>query len=363
MRNIYKPEIDNQKLMAEFQAYLTEIQNKNIVVEKINFTKTLAEINKIDETKIVKPRIYFTANSYTKMLGLVQKCDKEIAWKAPVTRIAYKPSESNPEGKGFYYVIGEPVVHPQKVTGTSVDVDEIKLAEWSMNLSDEMFNSIRFQGHSHVNMSVYASAVDNATYSALVDQLEDRDFYIFLIMNKRYEMCIIIYDLVQNVIFENNDIKWDILTSGQNPKSIAEFVEKEMENISFPAAVTTVYSQFGATTYYTEDDEHENEIFLDTHTKSGEKVKRYTDYGWEGFKPKETLSTWHRFETDEQRFSFFMRHPQLIGKNIPSSTKVRQWLKGWLKEADTRSKSARGKSATTFQSVIMDTEIYKIPKE
>lgn len=157
---------------------------------KINFTKTFSNIQR-------KANLYFTELAYLKMLTLVREFDKEVAWHGIARRC---------EDEEDAYIISDILVYPQEVTGATVNTDQEKYQMWLMNHDDEVFNNIRMQGHSHVNMSTSPSTVDTSLYDRILEQLDDDMFYIFLIWNKRNEKTIKIYDLAKNVLFETADV-------------------------------------------------------------------------------------------------------------------------------------------------------------
>ena len=82
---------------------------------------------------------------------------------------------------------------------------------WLMNHEDDVFNNIRMQGHSHVNMGVTPSGVDNSLYERILEQLDDEMFYIFLIYNKKGDKTFKIYDLAKNILFETGDVTVKVL--------------------------------------------------------------------------------------------------------------------------------------------------------
>ena len=157
---------------------------------RINFTKTFGTIQR-------KATLYFTELAYLKMLTLVREFDKEVAWHGIAKRC---------EDEEDAYIISDILVYPQEVTGATVNTDQEKYQMWLMNNDDEVFNNIRMQGHSHVNMGTTPSSVDTNLYDQILAQLEDDMFYIFLIWNKRNEKTIKIYDLAKNVLFETADV-------------------------------------------------------------------------------------------------------------------------------------------------------------
>ena len=163
---------------------------------KINFTKSFGNIQR-------KATVYFTEKAWLKMQALVSNFDKEVAWHGT----AYRGDD--PEKDEYY--IGDILVYPQEVTGSTVTTDQVKYQSWLMEHDDDIFNNIRMQGHSHVNMGTTPSSVDTSLYDRILDQLDDTMFYIFMIYNKRGEKTYKIYDLAKNVLFETADVDVKII--------------------------------------------------------------------------------------------------------------------------------------------------------
>lgn len=131
--------------------------------------------------------------AYEKIMALVNECDKEIAWHCTIER-----TENNT------FTIKDVLVFPQTVTGCTVTSDDTEYANWVMSLSDEQFNSMRCHCHSHVNMGVHPSGVDTQYQQDMLANLQD--YYIFMIFNKRGNIYSIIYDVQNNIVFEDDDI-------------------------------------------------------------------------------------------------------------------------------------------------------------
>lgn len=140
------------------------------------------------------PKVVFTNEARDKVRALVNVYDKEIAWHGLVNW--------NPVDREM--VIWDILVYPQKTTATTVDADEAEYPLWYSKLTDEQFNSIRMQGHSHVNMGVTPSGVDEAYYKELVSQY--KDYYLVMILNKRDEHMFRFYDIDENVIYDNLEV-------------------------------------------------------------------------------------------------------------------------------------------------------------
>jgi len=176
---------------------------------KINFTKTFT----CDQRKAT---VYFTQEAWLKMAMLICSFDKEVAWHGLAKR---GEDEERDE-----YIIYDIIVYPQEVTGATVNTDQEEYEKWLMQFEDEDFFNIRMQGHSHVNMGVYPSAVDITHQEKILNQLENDMFYIFMIWNKSFNKHIKIYDLKKNILFEAADI--DVVIRGDMGKFLTDAKEK-----------------------------------------------------------------------------------------------------------------------------------------
>lgn len=193
---------------------------------KINITtETL-----LQSQGIAKPIVYISTIAYVKMQTLINKSDKELAWYGITSRV-----NNN-------YFIEDILVYPQTVTSTTVDADEAKCAKWFMELSDEVINHLKFQGHSHVNMAATPSGRDTANWLKFANLLKDDDYYILCIGNKNNVFYWNIYDKALNVFFENKDITMVVVDDkGQSITSWAEDSIKKYVEVEQPK----VYSQTG----------------------------------------------------------------------------------------------------------------------
>lgn len=191
---------------------------------KITFTKTLGIVNR-------KATVFFTELAWLKMQTLIREFDKEVAWHG----IAKRGEDAS---KDEYYIT-DILVYPQEVTGATVSTDQEKYQMWLMNHDDEVFNNIRMQGHSHVNMGVTQSSVDTSLYDRILEQLDDDMFYIFMIWNKRKEKTIKIYDLAKNILFDTLDVTVEVLDDGTG---IEKFLKDAKDAVKDkPTTPTTTY--------------------------------------------------------------------------------------------------------------------------
>lgn len=174
--------------------------------------------------------VNFTPQAYNKMMALVNHFSSEIAWNGLVNRISDTEFE-----------IYDIVVYPQTVTGATVSTDQARFEEWLDTLSDEDFAHRRMQGHSHVNMGVTPSGTDISDQERLVSNLRKDDYYIILIWNKREEYSIWVYDMAQNVVYDNADIT--VTVGGVDLSTFLDSAEKMLDR------KTISYGVSGAGTY------------------------------------------------------------------------------------------------------------------
>lgn len=141
--------------------------------------------------------ILFTPVAYLKQAVLVRETASEIGWHGVVHR-----SEKDPR----VFIVEDILVYPQKVTGTSINPDQAEYNSWQDGFDDATFEAMRFHGHSHVNMGVFSSSVDDGYQNSLIAQLGPEMFQIFMILNKRGEHWQKIVDLKENIVFDSKDI-------------------------------------------------------------------------------------------------------------------------------------------------------------
>lgn len=183
---------DIEKLKAEF---LEAIENGKFSNGKVSFTSTLGQTDK-------KAVIYFTEMAWLKMTTLIREFSKEIGWHGVCYRLPDVDNE---------FLITDIIVPPQEVTGVTVTTDQESYQKWLYSYEDDIFNNIRMQGHSHVNMSTSPSGVDNELYDSILSQLDGDSFYIFQIWNKSLQKTIMIYDMQNNVYYDTPDITVEVV--------------------------------------------------------------------------------------------------------------------------------------------------------
>ena len=219
---------------------------------KINITtETLLQGQGIE-----KPIVYVASTAFVKMQTLINSSDKELAWYGTVTKVLNN------------YLIEDIYVYPQTVTTATVDADEEKCAKWFMELPDEVINKLRFQGHSHVNMTASPSGRDTDNWLKFANLLRENEFYLLCIGNKKGEYYWNIYDKSINVYFENKDITMIVVDDLGN--SIAEWAKDSIKKyIETPPTRTVSFSQGS---YYTMNG-HQYETIPERKTTSHRETK------------------------------------------------------------------------------------------
>lgn len=193
--------------------------------------------------------VYMTSNSYVKMQSLVAQADKEIGWYGTVDKVGDNS-----------YVITDILVPPQEVTGATVTCEDNEFAEWKQGLDDDTFNKLRFHGHSHVNMGVTPSGTDENFQTDTVSQLGGNDFYIFLIVNKRGDMTVRLYDIQKNVMYEqsstskaNTEIVFDVCKD--DGSLLSDWMSESLKNVrNKTSKVVSVVPAKAPTTAKVDDD-------------------------------------------------------------------------------------------------------------
>lgn len=188
------------------EEFKTSLSNMKMSEGKITYNKSFTYKGED------KAYILFKPTAYAKMVRLIESFSSEVAWHGVGERVS--------EG---IFLITDILVYPQTVTGSTVNMDEGKYAMWLMeNADDERFDHIVMQGHSHVRMSTSPSAVDKTHQEEILNQLRPNMFYIFMIWNKHMEHTTKIFDMENNVLYEDSDIEYGIYADDCNLKEFTE---------------------------------------------------------------------------------------------------------------------------------------------
>lgn len=143
------------------------------------------------------PSVYITAVAHGKMYALVQECPIEISWLSSVTR--------DEDGD---FVIHDVYVPLQTCSGTTTNISQEGESEMLMELVDagrpQEINRLKCWGHSHVNMGVNPSGVDENQTQDFLDRFDDH--FIRVIGNKRGELMCHVYMVKEGMILNNPPI-------------------------------------------------------------------------------------------------------------------------------------------------------------
>lgn len=204
---------EKSKLMTDIADRLARFNNGSI--EDFKIDDLLNEHAALPEN-VEKPTLKISSDCYMKMLELINQSSVECSWHGLVRRF----KEDNT------YLIYDILVFPQINSATSTTTDEKEFAEWQTKLimdPDFPIEDLRMHGHSHVNMNVFSSGIDDQYQEDLITKVDNGDYYIFLIMNKKMEICIFIYDFDQQIRFDKEDINFMITdTEGYDIRSWAK---------------------------------------------------------------------------------------------------------------------------------------------
>lgn len=186
----------------------------------------------------------FTPTAWVKMTTLVSGFTTEVQWHGLVRRVSVNE-----------FQIYDIIVPPHTVSATTVVSDQEKYTEWINALDDDTFNTLRFHGHSHVDMPVSPSATDTGYRENIVRQMPrpaegDDSFYIFMIINKRLEWSAEIYDLTNNALYSTVAKEIDLDVTLDDGTDIDTFLFDARKRAVKEAPVYQSYSSYGKGSYY-----------------------------------------------------------------------------------------------------------------
>jgi hypothetical protein len=210
------------KAFEEFAMFLDDLKMTD---GKISYSKSF-KYNDVTVT------LCLTQLAYRKIVALVTSFSDEVAWHGTVSQ------ESND-----MFIIKDIYVYPQEVTGSTVNTDWNHYTEWLYSFEDDVFNTIRMQGHSHVNMGVSPSGVDDNHRAEILKQLDSDMFYIFMIWNKSLKTHTLIYDMSRNVLYENDDIDLKVLDDEVMDVFLTEANENVQKRKSKPKTYRVMRSE------------------------------------------------------------------------------------------------------------------------
>lgn len=180
-----------------------------------------------------KAVVVMSSVAFAKMTMLIQTFSSEVAWHGVAFRDEKVPNR-------FY--ITDILVYPQLVTGATVDTDQMEYQNWLYSYEDDIFNNIRMQGHSHVNMRTDPSGVDTGHQEKILSQIDDDMFYIFMIWNKKFEKNIKVFDMKNNTLYETADVN---LYIGEDGCDLDAFIKNANAMVKPKPTTTQGYNYSG----------------------------------------------------------------------------------------------------------------------
>jgi hypothetical protein len=200
-----------QKALSEFSETLNNLKMSD---GKLNY-KCSFDYEKCKATVLLTPE------AYRKTVALLSGFSDEVAWHGSVSRSGEHE-----------FTIEDIFVYPQEVTSGTVTTDQEAYTKWLYGLPDEVFNAVRMQGHSHVNMGVNPSGVDDNHRKQILEQLEGDMFYIFMIWNKSLSIHTLIYDMANNILYEDKDVEVKQLIEDDMNEFLTDAKEKVQKRVA-----------------------------------------------------------------------------------------------------------------------------------
>lgn len=188
---------------------------------------------------VFKPRVLIPSQVYADMLTLVHHFSSEVGWQGYIRK----------SGRSTY-VIDKILVYPQLVTGVTVKDDHDKYAAWIGQIPIDDLSKIRLYAHSHVNMGVNPSQVDLQQFDTYKQQTDD--FYIMLIMNKRNELRIDIYEKEHNRTYVGCEY---MISYNQNLELLHE-AKQQVQKYCNPALSGNSFFQYQTYPFLEEEELH-----------------------------------------------------------------------------------------------------------
>lgn len=260
-------DVVREKLIEKYNA-TTYINTEDINI-KLDIKDLLNEY--IESKNLTPPTIYISANAYVKMRMLVDQMSTEVGWYGTVTKCP---------GLQETYVIEDILVYPQTVTGATCEQDETKMFDFEMSLTTEQVNTKRFQGHSHVNMGVTPSGVDEQFYQDLLTQVTD--YFIICITNKKNDYTVRFYDVANNILYTDLELKV-LLDDGTDTNNWFTLVKDQVANKSIVTVDPNKPGNFKGSIFDTGDTKSSKEL-------AKEYDKRYYDWDdwdyYEGYRSR-----------------------------------------------------------------------------
>ncbi len=202
---------------------LKQLDNITLTNTTLKLSVDLEDLIKETTEEVIDPTIYITADAYIKMITLIQEYDTEVAAHFLVRNIDRQ------------YIIRDVLIFPQTVTGITADGVDIDYQTWLHNIPEEQFKELRGHVHSHVEMDVTPSGVDEHYYTGLMSQVPD--YYLTMVINKKQDYHIRLYDVTNNILY--TELTFKILLS--DDKTVSDWLADYKELIVKPTPKPTIH--------------------------------------------------------------------------------------------------------------------------
>ena len=232
------------KLIEKYNS--TIFMNTDVIDVRVDIKEILEE--HIKDKNLTEPTVYITTEAYLKMRKLVDEVSTEIGWYGTVTKCP---------GLDNVFVIEDILVYPQVVTGVTCEQDDDKMFEFEMSLTTDQVNHKRFQGHSHVNMGVTPSGVDEQFYQDLLTQVND--YFIICITNKKNDYTVRFYDVENNILYTDLELKV-LLDDGTDTNNWFTLVKDQVANKSIVTVDPNKPGNFKGSIFDTGDTKSSKEL-------------------------------------------------------------------------------------------------------
>lgn len=136
------------------------------------------------------PSVYYTPTAWHKIWAAVQVAQQEVGWLGLVDKL-----------DDTTYLVTDIFVPRQEVSPATTDIEPDAVAELVEHLITigEDPSKLRYWGHSHVLMNVTPSMTDE---EQVEEYLEDVDWFIRGIYNKRGQAKVDVYDVKNNLLHQ-----------------------------------------------------------------------------------------------------------------------------------------------------------------
>ena len=114
-----------------------------------------------------KATVIFSRIAWEKQVRLVDEFSSEVGWHGLVRR--------DPDDATKFY-IDDLITFPQEVTGATVTPTQGEYDRWNAMLPPEQRNTMRYHGHSHVNMGTSPSGTDTTFQKDIIGRLNGDGF-------------------------------------------------------------------------------------------------------------------------------------------------------------------------------------------